>query len=231
MSLKKKITYTVFSNWIVLVLNIVISFFLAPFIVHKLGNMYYGIWAIVMQFTGYLYLMDLGVRDSVIRYTSRLNAKNAGRQLNQIISTAIVVYSLIAAISMLIVLTGAWFFPIIFDISPGLFIEVRIVVLLTGLSIAQMFIFNVFSGILIGLQRYYLFNVFHLLLVFIRAGLILYFLGRGHGIVALSSIQLLQGLVSGVILVVLAKKALSKSGLPFTFNIYSSKRFYVHFKR
>ena len=83
MSIKKNIILTIFSNWTVLLLNIIISFFLAPYVVHKLGNVYYGIWAIVMQFTGYMYLMDFGVRDAVIRYTSQLNAKNSGKQLNQ----------------------------------------------------------------------------------------------------------------------------------------------------
>ena len=62
------------SNWIGLIINIVVSFFLAPFVVNHLGADMYGIWAVAMQFTGYIYLMDFGVRDSLIRYTAKYRA-------------------------------------------------------------------------------------------------------------------------------------------------------------
>ncbi|MCB2173737.1 polysaccharide biosynthesis C-terminal domain-containing protein [bacterium] len=227
MSLQKKITYTIFSNWTILFLNIIISFFLTPFIVHQLGNVYYGIWAIVMQFTGYLYLMDFGVRDSVIRYTSRLNAKRAGKRLNEVISAAVVLYSAIGVISIVVVLAGAWAFPLLFQIPAELTAEVRIVVLLSGLTIALMFVFNVFSGILLGLQQFYLFNIFHVVLIFVRVGLIVYLLGSGYRIVALASIQLFIGASSGILLVILARKLLADSGLPLRFYLRNKKRFLV----
>jgi O-antigen/teichoic acid export membrane protein len=227
MSLQKKITYTIFSNWTILFLNIIISFFLTPYIVHQLGNVYYGVWAIVMQFTGYLYLMDFGVRDSVIRYTSRLNARRAGRRLNEVISAAVILYSAIAVISVVVVLAGAWVFPLLFKIPAELTEEVRIVVLLSGLTIALMFVFNVFSGILLGLQRSYIFNIFHIFLIFLRVGLIVYFLAAGYRIVALAAIQLFIGGTSGILLLVLAWKLLAGSGLPLRFYLRSWKRFYV----
>ncbi|MEQ8205984.1 MAG: hypothetical protein RIA65_07405, partial [Woeseia sp.] len=74
MSIGKRVAKNVFSNWANLAVNIVISFFLAPFIVKSLGNTWYGIWVIMMQFTGYLYLLDFGVRESVIRYVSKFLA-------------------------------------------------------------------------------------------------------------------------------------------------------------
>ena len=70
----RQIVRNLFSNWAGLLINIVVSFFLAPFVVHKLGNTYYGIWAVVGQFTGYLYLLDFGIRESIIRYASRHRA-------------------------------------------------------------------------------------------------------------------------------------------------------------
>ena len=37
------------SNWAALVVNIAVSFFLAPFVVASLGNVYYGIWTLLNQ--------------------------------------------------------------------------------------------------------------------------------------------------------------------------------------
>ena len=45
-----------------LLVNTVISFVLAPIVVTHLGSVYYGIWSLLMQFTGYLWLFDFGVR-------------------------------------------------------------------------------------------------------------------------------------------------------------------------
>lgn len=45
------------SNWVGLALAIVVSFFMSPFVVNKLGSIYYGIWALTLQFTGYLNLL------------------------------------------------------------------------------------------------------------------------------------------------------------------------------
>ena len=38
--------------------NLIVGFLLAPFVVHHLGNTGYGIWALVLQLTGYLGVVD-----------------------------------------------------------------------------------------------------------------------------------------------------------------------------
>lgn len=178
-----------------------------------------------MQFTGYLYLMDFGVRESIVRYTSRFNAKGYKTILNQILSTALVLYSFIALVSLLFVAVSAWFFPTLFGISPELENEVRLVVLISGLTVSQAFIFNVFSGILMGLHRAYLANFFNILISLIRAGLIVYFLGAGYGIVALSAIQLFIGFCTGIVLLFLALRMLNQADLKFNFILRGRKRF------
>lgn len=225
MSIFRQLAKNVFSNWAILLLNILISFFLAPYVVHKLGNVYYGIWSIVMQFTGYLYLMDFGVREAVIRYTSKLNAKRYGSILNQIVSTALVLYSAVALACVLVAAIGAWLFPVIFDIPGELTDEVRLVVLLSSLTIAQTLIFNVFTGILMGLQRYDIANVIGVILSIVRAGLIVYLLGEGYKIIGLASVQLFVGVTMGMLLTIYALRLLKNAGIPFKFQIKSSRRF------
>ena len=67
------------SSWLGLAVGIVVSFFLSPFVVNKLGSTWYGVWAVASQFVGYLYLMDFGVRESVVRYTSKYAARRNPR--------------------------------------------------------------------------------------------------------------------------------------------------------
>jgi O-antigen/teichoic acid export membrane protein len=73
----------VLSNWSVFLFSAVANFFVAPFIVHSLGDSGYGAWVLLGSLVGYLGLLDLGVRGAVMRFVSRLHAagdhEGAGR--------------------------------------------------------------------------------------------------------------------------------------------------------
>ena len=43
----KRITQNILSNWMALGVSTAIGFFLAPYIVHRLGNVAYGVWVLV----------------------------------------------------------------------------------------------------------------------------------------------------------------------------------------
>jgi hypothetical protein len=61
------------SSWLALASSVIVSFLLSPFVVNELGAAWYGVWGIAGQLTGSLYLLDLGVRESIIRYTCGLD--------------------------------------------------------------------------------------------------------------------------------------------------------------
>lgn len=215
---KKTIFTNIFSNWANLAVNILISFFLAPFIVHKLGNIYYGIWVILMQFTGYLYLLDFGVRESIIRYVSKHRSSKSVVKLNEILSSGMLLYSGIGILCLLITFVFALSFPYLFEISNVGITTIRLVVILCGLTIAQSLVFNVFNGVLMGLQRYDIFNKIGIIFAFVRLGLILYFLNQGYGIVALAIIQLLMGLANNITIFFYSKNLLKIHEIPFKYT-------------
>lgn len=208
MSYYKKALKNIFTNWACLGINLVISFFLAPFVVHKLGSTYYGIWVIMMQLTGYLYLLDFGVRESVVRYVSKYHAKEEFEFLNQIINSAVILYSGISLICLVVAVGLAILFPFIFNVSNEVIPTARLVVLITGVNIAQLFVFNVFTGILMGLQRYDIFNKTEIIFAFVRLFLIVYLLNQGFGIIALGSIQLFVNISSNIIIYFISRKML-----------------------
>ncbi|MBW9264552.1 MAG: polysaccharide biosynthesis C-terminal domain-containing protein [Candidatus Thiodiazotropha sp. (ex. Lucinisca nassula)] len=215
---KQKITSNIFSNWANLGVNILISFFLAPFIVKTLGNSYYGLWVIVMQFTGYLYLLDFGVRESVIRYVSRYKEKRKTDELNEILSSAILLYGIIGCVSLLITIIFAAIYPYIFEIESIDITTIRIVTLICGINIAQAIAFNTFSGIVMGLQRYVIFNKVGIIFAIIRLILILIFLNAGFSIIALATIQLVIGTLNNLVIYKYAKKLLKEEEIPYFFS-------------
>lgn len=220
-----RLALSIASNWVALVINVAISFFLAPFVVNRLGSTWYGVWAVVMQFTGYLYLLDFGVRESVIRYTSKYVTRRQGRRLNQVLTVAFGVYAPVMALCVLASVLLAWAAPAFLKLDPAFHWQARLTVLLVGLTIAQTFVFNVFTGILFGLQRWSTNNFIGIVVGFVRTAAIVVALQAGHGIVAMSAIQLVTAIVSGGITWMLAVKYLKEYDVRLQLIRMSLRRF------
>lgn len=219
MSETRKTARNITSNWVLLAINIAISFFMSPFIVNKLGSVYYGIWAISLQFTGYLFLLDFGVRESVIRYVSKYVARKQGFRLNNILSTAILLYVPITIGCILLTLLCAWGVPRWFDVPPDHVQEARIAVIFVGLTIAQTFVFNVFTGILQGLNRFDVANKVGFVITFLRTALIVATLSAGYKLVALAAIQFSMALIGGFAGAFAATRLLRQHDVPLRFRI------------
>ena len=98
--------------------------------------------------------------------------------------------------------------PHVFNIPADSVFEARVTLLLTGGSIAQSFVFNVFVGVLMGLRRYYLVSRMGIVFSLLRSGLIVLALKAGYGIIALGLIQFALGTLMGGIVVWYALKFL-----------------------
>jgi O-antigen/teichoic acid export membrane protein len=212
------------SNWLGLAVGVLVSFFLSPFVVNNLGAAWYGVWAVTGQFVGYLFLLDFGVRESVIRYTSKYVARRNGRSLNHVLSAALVIYSVITLLALLATGLAAWGLPYWFSLEPEFWRDGRMTMLFTGLTIAQTFFFNVFNGVVIGLKRWEITNAIGIVLNLLRAGLIVLFLLRGHGIVAMAAIGFGTALVGGLVNVFLASRLLREAEVPFRFATLGPRR-------
>ncbi|MEW8254410.1 MAG: MATE family efflux transporter [Candidatus Thiodiazotropha taylori] len=212
---KNRIIRNLFSNWTGLLVSIVVSFFLAPFVVHNLGNELYGVWTIINQFTGYMYLFDFGVRESVIRSTSHSLAKKDPKALEEVLSASFIIYFFISVITILISIVLALYFSSIFGVEEKVAEAASITVLLVGVTIAQFFIFNIFSGVLMGLQRYDIFNVVNILTTLLKAAAFVLLLSNGYNIVAMAASQMVLGFLGGLYLMHAAKKIAADHGVRF----------------
>lgn len=219
------------SSWLALGIGVAVSFFLSPFVVNKLGAAWYGVWALAGQFTGYLYLLDFGVRESVIRYTSKYAARRQGTQLNRILTTALVIYGLVALLALAIVAVCVWRAPYWFNLEQQYWSDARWAIALTGLTIVQTFVFNVFSGVLLGLQRWDIGNAVGIASNLLRATLIVVFLLQGNGIVAVAAVQFAVSLLSGIVIAIVSVVLLRGRSLAFRPVRLGARRFVATARR
>ena len=186
------------SSWAGLLANILLSFFLAPFVVRHLGDVYYGIWALLHQFTGYLWLFDFGVRESVIKYVAQYHAADERENLVHTVQAALTIYTAIGAAALLAAGGMALALPYFFNIPEAAIPAARVTMIVTGATVAQGFVFNVFIGVLMGLQRYYLVTRMSVVFAVIRSALVVAVLSAGYGVIAFALVQLAVSLAMSV---------------------------------
>lgn len=190
---RKRLVRNVLSNWGGFVVNLTVAFLLSPFLVNRLGAAAYGLWVILNQFTGYMSILDLGVRSAVTKHVAAYHATKDAAGLNRIVSSAVSIYAVVSVVVLVITAGAVMWLPSLFSLQGDAVREARIVIAIGGLTVAQAFVFNVYYGILMGIQRYDLFNRLAVLYAIGKAIAIVILLRRGHGIVALAA---LQGLTS-----------------------------------
>jgi O-antigen/teichoic acid export membrane protein len=189
------------SSWAALVVNTLISFVLAPIVVNKLGSVYYGVWTLLNQFTGYLWLFDFGVRESVIKYVAQYHASGEHAKLETTVRTAISVYALVSVAALVAVAGITAALPHIFNIPPDAVQTAQAAAFITGATVAQSFLANVFVGVLMGLQRIYLVSRVGILFSVFRAAASYALLVSGYGVIGLSMLNLVLSLANAALVV------------------------------
>ncbi|HEX4783733.1 MAG TPA: oligosaccharide flippase family protein [Candidatus Sulfotelmatobacter sp.] len=187
------------SSWFALGINVLAGIFLSPYILHHLGDDAFGLWVLIFSVTGYYGLFDLGIRSSIIRYVAKYSSVFANDELNRLINTALVSYSAIGTIALLITFVLSFYVGSIFRISGGSVQVARWLFLMVGASVALSFPLGVFGGILEGLQRFYVLNITSVGATAMRALLIVIALHYGYGLLTVTLITVALPLLTSLI--------------------------------
>jgi O-antigen/teichoic acid export membrane protein len=185
---RKLLAVNIFSNWVGYAIQAAIAFFLTPYVLHTLGDARYGVWILMLGLTGYYGLLDLGFRAGLTQYLTRHLAVRDFRKLNETASTGLV--ALACCSLLLLILTGvvAVFAERIFHLSTEIAAEMRLCVVIIGVSAALQFLFFPFSALLVATQRFDLANAIGTSTRIVSAALVVWILKLGYGLVGLSLI-------------------------------------------
>jgi len=196
----------VIANWGGFAFSILVTFFLSPFVVRHLGNGAYGVWVLIGSLTGYLGLLDMGVRGAVTRYVAKFHAQADHQQANETASSAMMIFSSAGMLAILISAALGALALTRLHIPEGFQEQARVVLLIAGVTVAVSLVGGVYGGILVALQRFDLVNAIEIITSGLRALVIVFALRRGAGITALALVQLGGGLLSALSNVALVAK-------------------------
>lgn len=202
----RHIARNVLFNWFGTIASMAVALFLAPFILHRLGDIAVGVWMMAISAVAYFGLLDLGMQSSVLRFVSKGHTQKNHLASSEAISAALWVRIQISALILLLSAGLAAVFPYIFKVPTTLANDAREAVLLIGATSAISMSIGVFGGVLSALNRYDLQNYAALAQTVVRVIGVVFVLRTGHGIVAIAVCELIATLVYNTLLVWIARR-------------------------
>jgi O-antigen/teichoic acid export membrane protein len=198
MSIRRVIARNIAFNWSGRIAEGFVGFFIAPFLVHRLGATNYGLWTVIASLTGYFGLLDLGVQNSVGRYVAFYRAKEDRIALNSVVSTAAMLLSAVGIFALIAMLAVQLFFFQIFEVAPAEVSGARWALTLVGINLAISFPLSLFDATLWGFQRFDCLGIVESVSAIMRAVLTLVLIRAGHGLIVLAVITLMTTVLSAI---------------------------------
>lgn len=174
------------SNWTSLIVQVMVGFFLTPFIINQLGKSGYGLWVLVGSFIGYYGLLNLGVSSAITRYIARFSARNNTKKLNETANTALLMFCITGLIAVLISFAIAGPLAVFFNITPEHIGEFKRIVAVLGIATGLSFPGGVFSAMITARERYVAVNIVNIAATLLRTALTVVILQAGHGLAGIA---------------------------------------------
>ncbi len=185
---KRRILINVAANWLGFAGAAVIAFFMAPILVHGLGDARYGIWALVGSVLAYVTLADLGIGASVVRFVARFEGLRDQESINRVFSTSVALFALIGLFALAVTLVLAFLWPRPLGVPAELAHDTRWMLVLLGINLAMGFPLGVYGAVLFGLARFPMKTAIRIGGMLVRNGLFLVVLQAGGGLPAIGMV-------------------------------------------
>ncbi len=184
--------------------QILINFFLTPFIFRTLGAEKFGIWAVMFTVTSYFSLLDLGAGGSFTKYLAEHKAKQETEQINNIINHGLLFYLPLAAAQFAACYLLVDFFLSVLKIPAPYMDETRSVLIYGILAFCLQSAITPVRSLFEGFQKMGVLNLIKIAASIPRAGGIIFVLLSGYGLRGLALNEVGFALLSAILYLIFA---------------------------
>jgi O-antigen/teichoic acid export membrane protein/GT2 family glycosyltransferase len=224
MSLTNKIIRNTYYYAFSQIAAMVIPFILTPFIISKIGEVQFGIYAIVLGLTMSFGLFDLSLSSSFIKFISEYYNKKDTEKLNSTINTGLLFYFVFSAV----ICAAGYLFSgnilSILNIPPEFLSTGKNSLYLALLIFFVSGVFTIFSSALISIQKMYITSIITTVIAAVNFILVIILLNLGYGLEGILASQLFTSLLSSVVTLFYAMKNIPEMKLGINYFRKNSLR-------
>jgi O-antigen/teichoic acid export membrane protein len=158
------------------------QFLLTPYLLGKLGDERFGIWAFLAVFVGYFAVFDLGLGMALIKYVSEYSTSGDSQKLNRIINCGLIIITLLMGALGVVGFYLSADILRLFRVSLENYAEARFALIGFFILMIGQGPLSVFQSVLNGLQRMDLLNLVGIVASVANVLGVLFFLGFGYGL-------------------------------------------------
>jgi O-antigen/teichoic acid export membrane protein len=165
-----------------LLVSTAVGFILPSFLIHRLPVTTYSAWVLILQISAYVSYLDFGIQNGVSKYVAEYEARADRHGSSSRASAGLLLLLVVSLVGVVLTLLAAWKAPQLFhSMPPSVYHDVRLGLLLVGLSTSFNLLCSIFAAIFMGLQRFAVPTALGLLnrILFIAVVLITVFLHKG----------------------------------------------------
>jgi O-antigen/teichoic acid export membrane protein len=173
------------TSYLKFLINMVVVFFLTPFIVSRIGIDLFGLWTLIFSIVGIFGLMDFGFATAGVKYVAETIGSGDTEGRNRILGTLFSVYTAIGVLCIIAVAIVAGPAAGWFDLTAEQGADLTDLVWFLGIVVALGFPLSVFRAAMTGAGRMDLVNGIALIAVLAQAALTVVLLDEGWGLMGL----------------------------------------------
>jgi O-antigen/teichoic acid export membrane protein len=166
------------------------GFFLAPFVLHRVGATDYGLWILISSLTGYASVLEFGISSAVIKYVAELRVKGDRDEMHALIGTSLTLYTVLGVLAILFSVVIALLLPHFIHVPPGDEGKATRLVLLAGVGLGISIPATIIVGVLRGLQRFDLLNLLYVINTLLSAAATVAVLLAGWGVLGIAAVAI-----------------------------------------
>ncbi len=179
-------------SWIGVGVNLLAGFFLAPYLIRKLGDEQNGIWALAFAFIDYFTLFDFGFKSAAVNLISGFRAKDDPDQINEVINTSLFYFLCIGGGLFLLTLVLAGQLHRAFAIPERYLSDFALLVRIVGAGWAVAIALSVTIASLEAFQQFKIQNNIYILSLIVRSGGCAVVLYLGYGLIEMGIVTTLS---------------------------------------
>ena len=172
-----------------------VGLFLMPFLIHALGDRWYGMWTLVVSITAYYALLDFGMTRAATRFLARAITLDDVVEANSVIVTALTILAGMGGIGLVasigIAFGAEWLIGDPVEISAF-----RYVVLILAADAAVSLPAMVVNAVLLAHYRFDVLSCVQVAALAVRTALMVWLVMAGYSIVALALVVLSTNLLA-----------------------------------
>ena len=189
------------SSGAIRVISLAINFFLTPFLLHRIGDVQYGLFILVGSVVTQGALLDLGIEVTIVKYVAEYHARGEHDRAGEMVVISLALYCVLGLVALLLAAAIAPIFPYLFNVPEVDRSTATMAVLLVGIRVAISIPLATPGAILWGLHKYTLCNAVSVIEVLMSAVTTIAVLLAGGGLIALLAASIPVTIVARIILI------------------------------